>query len=93
MPTQAPTSRAVARKHQGGEKPPNPADDAFPAKLSRLIDAKRKGRTDAEIAEAAGMSPAALSRLLTGGVPDPRLSTLLRVLKALGASLADYERA
>lgn len=90
--TATPGTPRMARKHSGGMTP-SPTNDPFHAKLSRLVDRKRKGRTDAEIAEAAGISKQAFSRLLNGGVPDPRLSTLAAVLKAIGATLAEYERA
>lgn len=82
----------MARKHAGGSTP-DPKNDPPHIKLSRLVDRKRKGRQDAEIAEAAGMTPGALSRLLTGRVADPRLSTLKRVLDAIGATLSDFDRA
>jgi len=82
----------MARKHSGGTSA-DPKNDPFHIKLSRLLDAKRKGRTDVEIAEASGMTKQSFSRLLNGGVPDPRLSTIMGVLKAIGASLSDYDRA
>jgi len=81
----------MARKH-GKADPADPKNDPVHDKLSRLIDRKRKGRTDEQIAEAAGMTKQALSRLLRGKVPDPRLSTLMAVLKAINATLAEYER-
>ena len=82
----------MARKHSGGEAP-DPINDPFHEKLSRLVDRKRKGRSDADIAKESGMSPAAFSRLLGGGVPDPRLSTLRAILKALDATLCHFEKA
>lgn len=91
MPTTPPRSAAMARKQS--TKPPDPANDPPGEKLKRLVESKRKGRTDAEIAEAAGMRPGALSRLLNGGVPDPRLSTITSVLKAIGSNLCEFERA
>lgn len=83
---------AVARKTPP-PKPEDPADDSPGAKLKRLVDRKRKGRDYAEIAAAAGMSPAAFSRLLNSGIADPRISTITAILKAIGATLADYEKA
>jgi DNA-binding phage protein len=69
------------------------SDQSIPAKLRRLVDAKRKGRSDQEIAEAADMTPVKLSQVLTGAIGDPRFSTVHRLLKALPATLAEYDRA
>jgi DNA-binding phage protein len=90
--TLPPIRKRMARKHHGGDAP-DPANDPVHVKLSRLIDRKRAGRTDAEIAHAAGIDKRALSRLLTGGVPNPTLGTLRNVLSAIGSTLCEYERA
>lgn len=76
-------------------KAKKPPDDpqAVHMKLGRLLEARRNGRMDAEIAKKAEMSPQAFSRMMGGGVPDPRLSTLTAILRAIGATLCDYEKA
>jgi DNA-binding phage protein len=91
VPT-APRKATMARKH-GSEAAPDPENDAYYLKLSRLLDAKRNGRSDYEIAETAGMTKQAFSRLMNGRIPDPRLSTITDVLKAIGATLCEYEKA
>lgn len=83
---------SMARKPHG-EKPPDPVHDPFPEKLRRLVEAKRASRTDREIAQAAGISRQAFSEFLTGRNTNPKLQTLLRILKALDATLTDYDRA
>lgn len=45
----------------------------------------------ARIAEAAGMTPAGLSRILSGKF-DPKLSTVERVARALGCGVKDLLR-
>jgi transcriptional regulator with XRE-family HTH domain len=57
----------------------------------RLIDAliaarKRRGWTQAEVAEAAGMKQSAVARLESGD-RDPQMSTVLAVAQALGVSV------
>lgn len=81
----------MARKHTAGTN--EAADRPLHEKLSALVDRRRKGRTDAEIAEAAGMSKSKLSQLLTGAIPDPRISTVKRLLDSLGLKFADLDRA
>lgn len=71
---------------------PEPRDDSPGAKLRRIVDRKRRGRKDQEIARIAGMSPASFSRLLRGDIPNPRIATIEAVLRAIGATLAEYER-
>jgi DNA-binding phage protein len=84
-----PKAGEMARKARPAPKEPDP----YHVRLRRLVDARRGSRTYEEIAERAGMNKQALSRLLTGGVTDPRLSTLEAVLKAVGANLCDFEEA
>jgi transcriptional regulator with XRE-family HTH domain len=67
-------------------------DGQFHRKLARLIELRRAGRTDAQIALLAGMSPTLLSRLLNGYTNDIRLSTLTAILDAIGSTLAEFER-
>ncbi len=67
--------------------------DSVAAKLRRLIDRKRKGRTDAEIAEAANMSPKALSRILLGQIPNPGIETIKTILDGIGLNFCDYDKA
>lgn len=84
--------KTMARK-KSGQKSNDPKNDPLHEKLKRLLEEKRAGRTDTEIAEAAGMSRQALSQFMTGRNTNPKLQTLLRILKALDASLSDYDRA
>lgn len=91
MPATKPPRRTVARKTiKIGPRRPN---DPVHIKLRRLINAMDEPPTDAEIAIDAGMDPRAFSRLMLGHVPDPRLSTLRRILTAINATLADFEQA
>lgn len=86
----------VARKRSpkpAAPPEPEPRDDSPGAKLRRLVDRKRRGREYQEIAEAAGMDPRAFSRLLKGRVPNPGILTITAILKAIGATLAEYEKA
>lgn len=57
------------------------------ARLLELVEAD--GRTRNAIAEAAGMSRAQLSQILTGYRADPSGSVLLRILEALGKDWPD----
>lgn len=82
----------MARRRQP-DTPPDPKNDPAWLKLRRLIDAKANGRTDAEIAEAAGMDPRVISRLTLKGGPSMKLETLQRILKALPATLSEFDRA
>lgn len=84
----APSAPTVAQK-----KAPKPTDNTLGAKLFRVIERKGKGMTYTEIAERAGMTPSKLSQLIKGHIPDPQLSTIRRVLDAVGANLCDLERA
>lgn len=84
----APPRRAVARK----------TPDTFPVgsvayKLHRLLERKRKGREDQQIAEVAGMTPAMFSKFLTGRAENPSLKSLRKVLAAIGATLCEFDRA
>lgn len=72
---------------------PSSRDDSPGAKLRRLVEKKRRGREHQEIARDAGMSLSAFSRLIHGGIPNPRILTVTAVLKAIGATLAEYEKA
>ena len=62
-------------------------------RVGRTLRAKRKrsGLTQEQLAEAADMHPTEVSRL-ERGVRDPRLSTLVRLARALGIELADLVR-
>ena len=90
IPPVAHRTRTMARKHSGGAAPD--PQDPFHVKLSRLVDSKRAGRTDGEIAVAAGMSASYFSRLITGDVSNPRFGTVQAILTALGASLSEFDR-
>jgi transcriptional regulator with XRE-family HTH domain len=80
----------VARKTS--DKPPA---EFYPyaGKLRTLLDRKRRGRTDSEIAAAGGLSKQEFSRLLKGTIPDPRLSTVWAALRGIGATLCELDRA
>lgn len=73
--------------------PSDPDPNEFTAKLNRLLEAKRAGRTDTEIAREAGMKKQALFQLTSGDNANPKLNTLMRILKALDASLSDFDQA
>jgi DNA-binding phage protein len=73
-------------------KPPGPPR-AMHEKLRALVNARKGGRSDTEIAAAAGMDRRAFSRILLGHVPDPKISTILRILDAIDADLCDLEHA
>jgi DNA-binding phage protein len=91
MPQPA-VSPTVARK-QNPNTLPDPANDLVRVKLRRLFDRKAKGMTDQEIAEAAGMKKQALSRIMTGSTLDPGILTITTIVRAIGATLCDYDRA
>ena len=59
------------------------------ARLLALVEAD--GRTRAAIAAAAGMSPAQFSQVMTGHRADPSVTTVGRILEALGKSWADLD--
>jgi transcriptional regulator with XRE-family HTH domain len=59
------------------------------ARLLELVEAD--GRTRNEIAAAAGMSPAQLSQVLTGHRADPSITTVGRILAAVGKSWSDLD--
>lgn len=48
---------------------------------------ERAGMTQATLAKALGVPQGVVARLETGGRPDPRLSTIVAVARALGASI------
>lgn len=58
--------------------------------IVRAIDAAReaRGMTKAELARAAGMAPEMLRRLFTAEEPNPTIETVVRVLAAVGSTLA-----
>jgi DNA-binding phage protein len=75
------------------KQPPAPVPErALHDKLRELVEARKGDRSFADVARAAGMTPQAFSRLLNGGIPHPRWSTVVDVLKAIGMTLCDYER-
>ena len=59
------------------------------ARLLELVEAD--GRTRNEIAAAARMSPAQLSQVLTGYRADPSITTVGRILMALGKRWGDLD--
>ena len=58
------------------------------SRLRAVVDGS--GMSQAEVAEAAGMRPQALSRILLGQL-DPSISRVARVLAAAGGSWADLD--
>jgi DNA-binding phage protein len=58
-------------------------------KLLQMIEARRQetGLMKVEVAERAGINPAALRRLLTSGTSNPTLKTVLDVMDALGLEM------
>jgi|GEM_PF-1261035 len=50
---------------------------------------EKKGLTQVEIAEKAGISQEYVTRLETGGKKNPSLAVAVRLAKALGVSIAD----
>jgi transcriptional regulator with XRE-family HTH domain len=79
---------AMAKK-----RPPPRTSKTFQAKLRRLIEAKRPDALDKDIASDAGMTKAHFSDLMNSTRPDIRLSTLRSILKAIGATLCEFDRA
>src|SRR5215210_6928515 len=76
--------RAAVRE----EFPPLQLDDDTRAALSALrAERERRGLSLAELAERTGMDQAMLSRLETGQIPNPTLSTLRAYAKGLGKRL------
>ena len=59
------------------------------ARLVGLVNAD--GRSRGEIAAAAGMAPAQLSQVLTGHRADPSITTICRILAAIGKRLGDLD--
>jgi hypothetical protein len=80
--------RTVGRKRT----PPDPTSQEWHVKLARLVDRKRKGRTNAEIAQTAGMTPTFFGQVLNGR-KSPNFVSLTRILEVLPASLTDLDRA
>jgi transcriptional regulator with XRE-family HTH domain len=58
--------------------------DAFPKRLNDLV--KCLGHTQASFAKLIGITPAAMSQLLSGQ-RDPAAETLMKIHKATGASI------
>jgi ribosome-binding protein aMBF1 (putative translation factor) len=77
-------ARAAVRE----EFPPLQLDDDTRAALAALrAERERRGLSLADLAERTGMDKAMLSRLETGKIPNPTLSTLRVYAKALGRRL------
>lgn len=73
--------------------PPKQPGDAWHLKLARLVDRKARGRTDAEIARAAGISPTYFGLILKAKAPEVSMATVLAILAQLDATLCDLDRA
>ena len=70
------------------ELPPLQLDDDTRAALAALrAERERRGLSLADLAERTGIDKAMLSRLETGKIPNPTLSTLRAYAKALGKRL------
>lgn len=88
------TAAPAEPKRMARKRTPTKAEDDSPgARLRRLVNRKARNRTDAEIAEAVGMTRHSFSRLLTSTDADPKLSTITAILDEIGATLAEFERA
>ena len=59
----------------------------LPARLRRVLDAR--GCTIAEAARLAGMPRQQVHKLVTGVNGDPRLSTIEKLVTAIGATLGE----
>lgn len=94
MPTAHSPPRPQREKPRVGRPraTPDPTGQDWHHKLSRLVERKRKDRTDAQIAALAGVTPTFLGQVLKGR-KAPNLLTLLAILKALPASLSELDRA
>lgn len=59
-------------------------------RLGEILDRERErqGLSINALARAAGMSPGRVQEVLKGGTPDPQFSTVVKLLGALGKSLA-----
>jgi hypothetical protein len=88
-------AEAIRTTEAGEDTPPGVRVDMgtgrvvsdLPARLRRALDAR--GCTIAEAARLAGMPRQNVHRLVTGGNPDPRVSTLGRLMTAIGATLGE----
>lgn len=83
-PIEMKPTRAVSPKEQSV-----PPTDPTIVRLIQLVEAD--GRTQAEIATAAGMSPAQFSQIMTGHRAAPSVATVRRILDALGKYWADLD--
>lgn len=92
---EAPPVSAVRDRPRMGRKrtPPDPTSQEWWAKLGRLVDAKRKGRTNAEIAADAGLAENHFNLILRGEKPNASIGSIAAILRALPARWADFDRA
>jgi transcriptional regulator with XRE-family HTH domain len=77
-----------------GRKRTEPSVDstAIHDKLRRLVTKRGVRRTDAQVAEQAGITPVRFSLILSGKA-DPRISEVLAILEAIDATLGQLDRA
>lgn len=68
-------------------KPISRPGSDFPARLRRILDAR--GCTIAEAARLAGMSRQQVHKLVSGDNPDPRISTVQKLVESIGATMAE----
>jgi hypothetical protein len=86
-------SATTEERRVGRPRPiPDPTSREWHAKLGRLVERKRKGRTNAQIAIASGITPTFFGQVLSGK-KSPNLTTLMAILDALSATLTDFDRA
>jgi transcriptional regulator with XRE-family HTH domain len=62
-------------------------------KLGRLVETHRRGRTNSEIAQAAGISANHFNMILRGESKSASFAKIDRIVKALPATWAAYDRA
>ena len=87
MPATA--ERRMARKPPPRKSRPN---DPIHVIIGRVVAEHRGDRTDADIAREAGIHASKLSQILGGHIKDPRISTVRRIFRAIGASLATLDQ-
>lgn len=62
-------------------------------KLRAVLDSKRPGWTESEVADWAGVPRNAIWRITSGTVKNPGVNTIRKILAAVGADLCDFEKA
>ena len=86
------TARGLDRPHLAAEAERATAAYIQAYKLSEIR--KSRGRTQTQLAEAAGLTQARISQLESGDLPHTELGTLMAYIRALGGSVhvvAEFE--